>query len=203
MMNRSQHHFIQTQLDPELLTNPFRVETSWHVITGAPSCGKTTLIDLLAEKGYQTVPEVARKFMEAEMARGRSIEQIHANAADLQRKIVNLQLRIEAGLAAAQVTFMDGGLPSSLAWFRSFGLDPNQILADCFQHRYDSVFILDRLPTHLDGLRFEDDTLPDFLDTWQTRDYRALGYRVVKVPVLPPAARLGFVLESLERQGLL
>ena len=203
MKNRSQYHFNQTQLDPGLLTNPFRVQTNWHVITGAPSCGKTTLIDLLADQGIQIVREVARAFMEGEIGRGRTIEEIHENAADLQCKIVELQLLTEEELDAAQVTFLDGGLPSSLAWLRAFGLDPNQILPECFHHRYASVFILDRLSTHLDGLRFEDETMPDFLDMWQTRDFRALGYRVVKVPVLPPAARLAFVLKSLERQGLL
>lgn len=87
------------------------------MITGAPSCGKTTLIDLLAKRGYQSVPEVARQFMDAEMARGRSIEEIHRDGAALQRQIFDLQLRMEAGLEAAQVFFLDGGLPSSLAWF--------------------------------------------------------------------------------------
>jgi predicted ATPase len=203
MMDHTQPDFLQTALDPDLLSTPFRVQTKWHVITGAPSCGKTTLIDLLADRGYQIMPEVARHFMEAEIGRGRTIEQIHRDAAVLQRRIVDLQLQTEAGLEAAQVTFLDGGLPSSLAWFRAFGLDPNQILPECFHHRYASIFILDCLPTDLDGLRFDDLTIPVFLDHWQPLDYRALDYRPVRVPALPPEARLDFVLESLEERGLL
>ena len=203
MIDHSQLDFKQIPLNPDLLLTPFKVQTNWHVITGAPSCGKTTLIDLLADQGFKTVPEVARALMEEEIGRGRTIEQIHSNGTALQRQIVDLQLRMEAGLEAAQVTFLDGGLPSSLAWFRAFELDPNQILLECFHNRYASVFILDRLPTQLDGLRFEDDTLPALLEAWQPRDYRALGYRVVRVPVLSPEARQAFVLESLNQQGLL
>ena len=38
------------ELDPDLLSTPFGVQTNWHVITGAAGSGKTTLIDLLADK---------------------------------------------------------------------------------------------------------------------------------------------------------
>jgi predicted ATPase len=203
MMERSQPDFTETPLDPALLSMPFKDQTNWHVITGAPSCGKTTLIDLLADQGFRIVPEVARAFMEAEIGRGRTIEQIHRNAAALQRQIVDLQMHTEARLEESQVIFLDGGLPSSMAWFRAFGLDPNQILPDCFHHCYASVFVLQRLPTNLDGLRFEEDLLPAFLEAWQVRDYRAMGYDAVRVPVLAPEARLAFVLEALDKQGLL
>ena len=46
------------------------------MITGAPCCGKTTLIDLLADKGFQTVPEVGRQYVEGELARGRALDEI-------------------------------------------------------------------------------------------------------------------------------
>jgi hypothetical protein len=36
-----------------------------------------------------------------------------------------------------------------------------------------------------------------FLDHWLERDYRALGYRAVRVPPLAPAARMDFVLDRL------
>jgi predicted ATPase len=203
MSDRSQQDFITTELDPHLLLTPFGVQTNWHVITGAPSCGKTTLIDLLADKGFQTVPEGARHYMEREIARGRSIDEIHANAVALQRDIKDMQLRIERGLRAIDFAFLDRAVPDCLAWHRIFRLNPNEILPDCFQHRYASVFILDRLPLHLNGLRFKDEAIAGFLDEWHTRDYNTLGYRVVRVPVLTPEERLAFVLDRLSEQGLI
>jgi len=203
MVKSSQHNFRTMELDADLLSTPFGVQTNWHVITGAPSCGKTTLINLLADKGFQTIPEGAREYMEGEIARGRTIDEIHANGADLQRCIEDMQVRIEGELSAVDVAFLDGAVPGSLAWYRVFGLNPNEILLECFHHRYASVFILERLPLQLDGLRFEDDAITSFLDEWIARDYSALGYNVVRVPVLAPEERLGLILERLSKQGLM
>ena len=203
MPDSSQSDFRTTELDPDLLSTPFGVQTNWHVITGAPSCGKTTLINLLADKGFQTVPESARQYMEREIVKGRTIDEIHENGAALQRCLEDMQLSIEGGLRAIDVAFLDGAVPGSLAWYRVFGLNPNEILLECFHHRYASVFILDRLPLQLNGLRFEDDAVTGFLDEWIARDYSSLGYSVVRVPVLAPEERLAFVLERLSEQGLI
>ena len=47
-----------------------------------------------------------------------------------------------------------------------------------------------------------DDATADLMDEWLARDYSALGYSVVRVPVLSPEERLAFVLERLSEQGL-
>ena len=203
MLNTPQHDFSNMELDPAILSTPFRVQTRWHVIAGAPSCGKTTLIDQLADHGFQTVREGARLYLEREMARGRTIDEIRENVAALQQGILDMQVRIEGELRATDVAFLDRAVPDCLAWRRVFGLNPNETLLECFHHRYASVFILDPLPLQLNGLRFEDHAYIGFLDEWIARDYSALGYSVVRVPVLAPQERLAFVLERLSEQGLI
>ncbi len=204
MMNSAQHDFRSTELDPDLLPTPFRVQTNWHVITGAPSSGKTTLIDQLANQGFPTVPEGARLYIESEMAKGRTIHPIRANGPALQRRIKDMQLSIEGGLRPMDVAFLDGAVPGCLAWYRAFGLDPNEFLPECFHHRYASVFVLDPLPFQPDEQRVEEvEAIAGFLDEWLARDYSALGYRVERVPVLSPQERLAFVLERLSEQGLI
>lgn len=197
MADLSRHDHRSTELHTDLLCTPCTVQTRWHVITGAPSCGKTTLIDLLAARGFETVPETARTYMEAEVARGRSLDEIHADPAGLQRSIQRRQVAVERGLRADDLLFLDGAVPGSLAWYRLFGLDPNEALPDCFHHRYAAVFVLDRLPLQLNGYRFGDDAYEGFLDGWLTRDYRSLGYAVIRVPVLPPEERLALVLDRV------
>ena len=198
MLKMTQYVFKNTEINPVLLTTPFSIQTNWHVITGAPSCGKTTLINQLSNQGFHTVPEIAREYIEREMANGQKIHPIYEDAAVLQRNIKDLQLSVERELPAKDTLFLDGSVPSSLAWYRVFGLNPNEFLLDCFHHRYASVFILDPLPFHVDDQRVEElDEITDFLDKWQTRDFNALGYNVVKVPVLPPEERVAFVLERL------
>jgi predicted ATPase len=202
MPDRAQPGFRTTELDPYLLSTPFKCQTDWHVITGAPCCGKTTLVDLLAAIGFQTVPEIGRAYIEREVSRGRTIDEIRESPAAFCRRIRDMQLEMELQLPPGQVVFFDRALPDCLTYFRTAGLDPNQILSECFHRRYASVFVLDRLPLQLDGVRIEDEVTSAFTDEWLARDYGALGYRVVRVPVLSPQERLAFVVERLSEQRL-
>jgi len=190
--------FWTTELDTDLLSTPFEVQTNWHVITGAPCSGKSTLIDQLANQGFQTVPETARLYIEREMAKGQTGHPIRSNAAALQSSIKDLQINIEGGLPVNEFLFLDGAVPGSMTWYRVYGLNPNEILLDCFHRRYASVFMLDQLPFQSDNQRVEEmATIADFLDKWHTRDYSALGYSVWRVPLLPPEERLVFILKSI------
>lgn len=203
MDSNSQPEFRATELDLDILVTPFRVQTNWHVITGASSSGKTTLIDQLANKGFQTFPEAGRQYFERELAKGRTIDEIREDRAAMTRQVYDLWLKLNDRLRAADVTFLDRGLPDALSFYRFAGMNPNGILPDCFQHRYASVFILNRLPYQQDGIRGGDDTSAAYFDSWMERDYNALGYNVVRVPVVPPKERLAFVLEMLSDDGLI
>jgi len=202
MLDNTQHDFRTTELDPHLLSTPFRVQTNWHVITGAACCGKTTLIDLLADKGFQTTPETARQYLDREMGKGRTLDEIFEDATT-EPGIFDMQLKIEHGLRAIDVVFLDRALPDSLTFSRLAGHNPNEILAECFHHRYASIFVLDRLPFQQNGARIEDDAIAGLLDEWLARDYSALGYSVVRVPVLSIKDRLAFIFERLSEQGLI
>jgi predicted ATPase len=197
------HDFKVSALDPAILSSPYQVHTNWHVITGAPCCGKTTLIGQLAEEGYQTVPETARVYFDVEIAKGRTIPEILADKPGTQRGIEEMQLSIEDALNPEDTVFLDRGLPDCLSWHRNAGLDPNELLPKCFRRRYASVFVLDLLPFVGDGAREYDTAEVDYLDKQIASDYGALGYGVVRVPVLPPPDRLAFVLEWLSEGGLI
>ena len=203
MLANPQHDFRTTELDRALLSTPFRIQTKWHVITGASSSGKTTLIDLLTTKGFQTVPEAGRQYFERELAKGRAIDEIRKDRATMTCQIYAMWIKQESGLGDAEALFLDRGLPDSLAFYRFAGLDPNEILPDCFQHRYASVFILNRLPYQQDGIRGGDDASAAYFDSWMERDYNTLGYNVVRVPVLSPEERMAFIIDELSEGGLI
>ena len=189
----------KTPLDSELLSTPFKVETNWHVFTGAACTGKTTLIEMLAERGYHTIPESARPCLEREVDKGRTIEEIRKRGVDLQREIASVQVKNERQYQASEITFLDSAVPDSLTFYRIFGMDPNELLPECFYHHYATVFIFDRLPFQRNQtLGPEDAANSEFLDEWLERDYTALGYHVIRVPVLSPQDRLDFVLERLK-----
>jgi len=146
MLDNPHHKFSTIELDPNPLSTPCRIQTNWHVITGTPCSGKTTLIDQLTDKGFRTIAETARQCFEKEMARGRTTDEIHENYPALQHCIDHMQLGVEHGLRATDVAFLDRALPDSITFCRVFRLNPNEILSECFHHRYASIFVLDRFP---------------------------------------------------------
>ncbi len=196
------NYYTTVPLDHALLATPFGIQTGWYVLTGAACTGKTTLLELLAERGYPVLPESARQYFEAEQAKGRSLVEIRGDGGALQRGITALQVSCERDFPAEKLAFLDRGVPDTLTFFRVFGLNPNAILPHCFYHRYAGVFILDRLPLHRDQtLGPEDDAASNFLDAWLARDYGSLGYEVIRVPPLLPNERLNFVLNRLGEKG--
>lgn len=201
MPDKSHPDFRYTALAPELLALPYKVQTNWHVITGASCSGKSTLINLLAREGFNTLPEVSREYFESEMTKGRTIEEIRADRIGVTLKIFDLMKKRERGLPPDELMFLDRAVPDILVFWRLADRDPNEYLPDCFLNRYASVFILDRLPYQRDDVRRADEATATFYDECMTRDYRALGYDVVRVPVMPPADRLAFVLERLTERG--
>ena len=52
----------------------------WYVITGGPSAGKTTVIDLLSKHGYATTIEEARHYINIEEHLGISSKEARADA---------------------------------------------------------------------------------------------------------------------------
>lgn len=202
MINDHFQRIITTPLDPILRSTPFEIFTNWHVITGAPCSGKTTLIRLLEAKGYQTVHEAGRNYIEHEKSCGKTLEEIRKSDIDFSFAIKEITLNVEKGLPPKSTIFSDRAFPDCLAFFRVSGLDPNLILPDCFHHHYSSVFLLDRFPVQFDEARIEDESIAVLIDEWLLRDYSALGYEVIRVPVLSPEERVEFILSRISKAQL-
>jgi predicted ATPase len=195
--------YYTASLEPELLDQPCKVLTRWVVLTGTSCSGKTTMIDQLAAQGFRTVPEVARSYFDAEMTRGRSIEEIRSDLATVECNIMGMQIQVEQSLPTGEVVFLDRGLPDIITFFRYAGLNPAEVIPGCFRHRYAAVYVLDPFPIERDGFRIEGEEMRIFLDTWLPRDYAAVGYEVVRIPVLPPEERLTFLLADARKRGVI
>lgn len=201
MADISQTDIRTIPLTPDLRSSSYELQTNWHVIAGGPSSGKTTLINQLANCGYTTVPETARLYIDQELAKGRTIEEIRGNQTDLQYRFVDMQLEVERSLKADDFLILDRALPDCFGYCRCSGVDPNEFLSECFHHRYASVFILARVPFTKDGARDRDFGIADYLSEWTCRDYLALGYDIIRVPVLSLEERLSYVLDRLPGGG--
>lgn len=178
-----------------------RENTQWIVITGAPSSGKTSVIEELARRGFPVQPEVARELIDSLLSKGETLEEIRGkdHVRQLQRKILAMQLARERHLNPGQIVFLDRGLGDSVAYFRQAGLNPLRVMATARRRRYRAVFIFDRLPVQRDEARTETDEEAARIGKMIEADYVSLGYCPVRVPVMPIAARADFILEKLEQ----
>jgi predicted ATPase len=172
--------------------------TNWYVITGAPCSGKTSVINALEQQGYQVVHEVARAYIDDEMSKGKSLEQIKSDAYRFENHVFISKLKIEASLPTDEIVFLDRAVPDSIAYFQLEGLDPGQPLEKSKAVRYKKIFLFERLAFLEDGVRSEDDLLAEKLDNLLQAAYQALKYDIVRVPATSVEERTAFVLERLE-----
>jgi len=172
--------------------------TSWYVITGGPSSGKSKLIDRLAFSIFQVIPEAARIYIDEEMSKGRKIEEIRADEAEFQRIVLKMKAKLELKVIPGRITFFERGIPDSVAYYRSLGLDTTPVIEASKQRRYCGIFLLDLLPYIPDYARTEDKETRRKLDQFLYEDYTNLGYNVIRVPVMTIGERMQFILERVK-----
>ena len=174
-----------------------RSATNWHVITGAPCSGKTTVIHELERRGYSVVHEVARAYIEAKLAEGFSLSQIRGNELAFEQRLLEEKVAIEKKLRAGNTIFFDRSVPDSIAYFRLSGFDPSEPIAQSRRRRYKHIFLLDRLPARKDTVRKEDDRTASIIETLLIECYSDLGYPLIRIPVSSVSDRIDAILKHL------
>ncbi len=173
-------------------------KTEWIVITGAPCSGKTSLVSSLETRGYRVVHETARAYINEMQKSGKSLQEIKADLLSFERTILYRKLSIEAALPENETIFLDRGIPDSIAYYQSAGLDISEPLEKSRGVVYRKVFHCQRLWFENDHVRAEDELMAEQLDNLLKQAYEILGYPVVEVPVLTLEQRVDFILERLQ-----
>lgn len=183
------------------------IQTEWVVITGGPSSGKTSVINRLKELGYKTVPEAAEELIEEERAKGKKTEDIRVSEEEFTKLVFYKKLEKETRLSAGSLTFLDRGLPDTIAYGQADKYDISYALNDprLNVNKYKKVFLLDLVPFEQTEIRIEDKAFAERVDQELSDAYKSLGYDVVRVPALPGATlkekvdtRTQFLLQSLQ-----
>lgn len=187
----------------------FLQQTRWAVLTGASSSGKSTIIKALEARGLPVVHESATRYFEEQQRRGHSIPELFATPAQSQKTQRELNRSILAGELALDLSaqiFLDRGFPDNLFFTAKMGMDPTGLIPLAFLHHYQTVFILDPVPYERAGHRVEhqlgiDDAQLEKdrreMDGGLEQVYRNLGYEPIRVPVMPVADRVKFILDRV------
>lgn len=165
------------------------------VITGGPGVGKTTTIVELLNRGHLVVPESARSVISEQLPNGiLPWTDLH----NFQLKVFERQISLESRISG--FAFCDRGVCDSIAYCNAGNIKVPSVIADySARNRYAGVFVLDRLPVYeTDSVRREDVQLAEKLHHLLIDAYKSLGYEIIRVPVLPPAGRVDFILNEVK-----
>jgi predicted ATPase len=190
----------------DLRSVSFATESQFVVFTGTTISGKTEILDGL---GVPYNEEVARVYIEKEVEKGRTKEDVRKNEGEFQRGLVDTKLEIERKAPKDTPQYFDRAMPDSITYYRAAGLDPYSILKECKEIQYRAVLHFDPLPDEVvervmakDAVRTEDLKTRLLIDEWLERDYNALGYSVKRIPVMSISDRKEFVIDVLRSLGI-
>lgn len=171
---------------------------NWYVITGGPSSGKTSVINELQNRGFKTVAESARHYLELQLVNGRDIQEIRLHQARVQHKVLNNQMENERNLDPHELTFLDRAMPDSMAYYQFLGINPDEKLIEALKTaHYKKVFVLDLLPMVNDAVRQEDLAAQKRIHSLIIEVYRNQGETIVMVPLMSIKERADFILAHL------
>lgn len=173
-------------------------QTNWYVITGGPSSGKTTTVDLLSARGYKTTIEHARHYLDTKISIGKTVEQVRKNKETFQLGVLDMLIDQEKQLSTGDVVFLDRAIPDALAYDRFLHLPvAEQLIKALNTVSYKKIFILDFLPLVNDYARTEDADAQKKIHELITEVYELLPFPVLHVPILNPEERVDFILKNL------
>lgn len=171
---------------------------NWYVITGGPCSGKTTIVNMLAERGYKTTVEDARHYIDSQLAIGKTVKEIRKHQAEFQLKVLNLQIDQESSLLPDELVFLDRAIPDARAYYLFLDIPEDDVLTKMMAIvSYKKIFILDYLPLVEDYARQEDRAAQKKIHQLITDVYGSLPFPIIHVPVLPPEQRVDLILSNL------
>ncbi len=175
-----------------------KVQTNWYVITGGPSSGKTTTVNLLKDRGYITTIEHARHYLDTQRLKGKTVEEVRKNQSEFQLGVLEMQIEQESEIAPDVLVFLDRAIPDALAYYRFLNLPEDGKLTKALKTvSYKKIFILDCLPLVKDYARNEDAVAQKKIHSLLIEVYESLPFPIIKVPVLSPEERVDFILNNL------
>jgi predicted ATPase len=175
--------------------------TNLIAISGAPSAGKTTLLNVLQSRGYACVPEVARRIIQEQMQSG-------GNALPWQDTTSYIHLMLEGSIRSflghedtQHPTFFDRGLPDTLGYAQIIQLpDQRAIEEACAFHRYAKVFLAPPwhaiYTTDTERKQTFDEALFSFEQAMKA--YTRCGHDPILLPLSTPNDRADFVESHLD-----
>jgi predicted ATPase len=173
--------------------NIYPIQTNWLVITGAPSSGKTTIIDSLHGRGFFICKDPAREIIEIYLNNSKCIDEYSK-----QLLIVEKMLSHYSAFSKNDLVFLEYGMPDNLVFqsLSGFQLETAKMASRVI--RYKEVFLLETLPYKEDGIRNIDVAKQNIIYDNIKLKYEEYGYKPIIIPASNVAARLNKIRSHLK-----
>ncbi len=169
------------------------------VITGAPGTGKSTVLNLLAQKEYPILPEMARELIAEQQKIEGSQMLPWLDHPSFGQELFQRQVRQYIEFQG-NTCFYDRGILDNLAYLRRDGYQNLELekRAKSYPYHYQ-IFIMPPWEEiyGTDDVRWEDLDLMLDIDRALREIYRDFGYTILEVPKSTPQERVDFILKAL------
>lgn len=177
------------------------IRDNFHIFTGGPGSGKTSVIEALRARGYACVAEVGRQIIQEQVAIGG--DALHtADAVKYRELMLSRSIYTYNQVQEREApVFFDRGIPELVGYGDLIGAETPAYIrkaADLFRYN-KRVFIM---PPWAEIYAQDDERKQDFAEAVATYRFAAdiypkLGYELVEVPKLSVSGRVDFVLASI------
>ncbi|MBX3074704.1 ATP-binding protein [Candidatus Obscuribacterales bacterium] len=163
------------------------------VITGGPSTGKTTIINLLEVMGQKVVHELATKIIKE----GKYLPWV--DRVKFQSEVLRRQLAAEAAiLDFDNPIFLDRGAFDGEAYYIADSLPVPPAFSTIDPSQYDLAFLIEELSFFdQNDVRREDLEFTKKISATLEGCYTSRNIRVIRVPAMLPHARVDFIMKHV------
>ena len=177
----------------------------WYVVTGAPSAGKSTVLGILASRGYATCPEVARTLIDRGLESGVPLEEIRGDERRFQDLVLQEKLELEGRLDPRAAFLLDRGMHDSVAYYMHLGYQmTTDQMGAVKKARYRRVFLVTLLESSFsrDYSRTESRSDAMELERLLERVYREAGFEITRIGPGTRQGRADEIESTLTRDGI-
>jgi len=170
------------------------------IITGGPGTGKSTIIDLLEQKGYSCHREVSREVIKQEIEKGTDLLPWNNNEG-FSNLVLDGQTNQYRKAIDGRLNFYDRGILDVIAYLRKDAL-PTEAMEDLAKHYPYAKKVFLTPPWQeiyaVDNERKENFEMMKEIHQSLISTYSDFGYEVIEVPKHSAEERVQFILSHLQ-----